>query len=180
MSFAGAMLRTSIPVTSLLAVGCFLVPAYRARTSVGSAAEHYNMVTTQAEQASVLRALHPAPPEVPAHTPAIAARISAALTASGLPPDALAHVTPESEAAAGSHGGVLLVRRRIGLALNGITLPQLGSFLRSWRDAEPDWVPSSLDLTPIQPRPGFPGGDLPLNVSMTIEAVFRTPPGATP
>ncbi len=138
--------------------------AWVARNTARVARLHLAAVTEHASELVRLRA--GAPPE---HKPGsgLASRVSAALARCGLPPSALSSLSPESAVGEGPSR-----RQRAVLALGGVTLPQLGSFLNAWRSAEPDWVVSSIELSPQMGAPVTPGADLPLRAVIGIEAVY--------
>lgn len=63
---------------------------------------------------------------------------------------------------------------RAVVTLSPVTLPQLGTFLAAWREREPGWTVSSLDLSPQTDKAeGKAGGrDLPLRVVIGLETLF--------
>ncbi len=99
-------------------------------------------------------------------------RINQSLTQSGLTASALQSLSPETQS---SDKG--LVRQHAVLTLSGITLPQVGKFLNTWRTREPAWVISGLDLSPS--GTGTPGADLPLRAVITLDAIFKEQPHLT-
>jgi hypothetical protein len=62
------------------------------------------------------------------------------------------------------------------VTLAGVTLPQLGGFLKEWRQREPAWTVSGIDLAPQAPgkkgEASSAGGDLPLRAVIGIETMF--------
>jgi hypothetical protein len=102
----------------------------------------------------------------------LAPRISAALSAAGLPATAMSSLSPEAESQVGE--AALGARRsRAVLTLAPVTLPQLGAFLAAWRSREPHWTVSSLDLAPLGgTAKESPGGDLPLRAVIGLETLF--------
>ncbi len=116
-------------------------------------------------------------------TDALAPRVSAALSSSGLTPAALANLSvqsaPEGPLIA---GGLRLHRRRATLVLSQVSLPRLGAFLQTWRAAEPDWRPTAIDASPETlsraDKPPAPGADLPLHIVLSLESLSIQP--ATP
>jgi hypothetical protein len=112
----------------------------------------------------------------------LAPRVSAALSACGLPASAMASLSPEAESAVGSGNDVSARRTRAVMTLAPVTLPQLGNFLEAWRSREPDWGVSSIDLSPQQIKEGGAGagGDLPLRAVVGVESVFVDQSGGRP
>jgi hypothetical protein len=109
-------------------------------------------------------------------------RISAALSACGLPASAMSSLSPEAESPLGDRD-IKARRSRAVLTLAPVTLPQLGGFLAAWRSREPDWTVSSIDLA-LQSGNGqgaAAGGDLPLRAVLGLETLFvDQPPDAPP
>jgi hypothetical protein len=59
------------------------------------------------------------------------------------------------------------------VTLSGVTLPQVGGFLSSWRELEPDWTVANVELSQdISRRPPAGGGDLPLRATVALEALY--------
>ncbi len=171
-----------------------LVPAAwfysRAHTQHASAIARLNRINTHAATLAsarfslpdwVARALAPGQKQSP---DALAPRVSAALSSSGLTPAALANLsvqsTPEGPVIAGS---LRIHRRHATLVLSQVSLPRLGAFLQTWRTAEPDWRPTAIDAAP-EPRartdaPPAPGADLPLHIVLSLESLSLQPVSPT-
>ena len=118
---------------------------------------------------------------------ALAPRVSAALSSSGLTPAALANLSVQSAPEGPIIAGSLRVhRRRATLVLSQVSLPRLGAFLQTWRASEPEWRPTAIDASPeplSRDKPPAPGADLPLHIvlcleSLSIQPVTNTPAGA--
>lgn len=120
-----------------------------------------------AADAGELAALRADAPEAAEAKPAseLPARVTATLAACGLPASAVQNFSAEPSRRDAREG---IQRERASLVLSQVTLPQVGRFLVAWRDAEPRWVVSSIELTADGPAPG--GGDLPLRVLMSLES----------
>jgi hypothetical protein len=84
----------------------------------------------------------------------------------------MSSLSPETAVADGAGGG----RQHATLALTSVTLPQVGAFLQAWRAAEPAWIVSSVDLTPLNTPAPIPGSDLPLRCVIGLEAVYSEEP----
>jgi hypothetical protein len=142
-------------------------------------------LTTQANSINELRgklpewALAPKPPGT------LAPEVSAILSASGLPASAMASLSADPDqggtgnnqgigAGNGGTGTVQARTRHATLVLGSVTLPQLGTFLQTWRDRQPAWTVATIDVTPELGSPAMAaktqtGGDLPLRAVLTME-----------
>ncbi|MCC6679178.1 MAG: hypothetical protein IT436_18790 [Phycisphaerales bacterium] len=106
----------------------------------------------------------------------LAEEVAGVLSASGLPPSALASLSPDS---AQSSGTGPLVRLRAGMTLTKVTLPQLGRFLSEWRRRQADvggWTVTDIDLSPESGVDAIAGSagtgrDLPLRAVMSLESI---------
>lgn len=99
------------------------------------------------------------------------ARISGVLRGCGLPSGALSGLTPEPETS-GRDVASTVKRRKAVLVLQGATLAEVGRFLKAWRETEPGWVVSNVEITPSGHAPG--GGDLPLRAAIGMESAELT------
>lgn len=73
--------------------------------------------------------------------------LNRALSTAGVPLDSLVSATPEGMPLKISSGSASVNSTRI--ALERLTLAQLGAFLATWRAQEPRLVASSIELTPM-------------------------------
>jgi hypothetical protein len=135
------------------------------------------------QQATHLVSLRRAAPEVPERQESgLAPRVAGAMSAAGLATSVLQSLSPDSRS---GEPGARVSRQRATLSLSGLSLPQVGKFLDAWRTAEPHWIVSSIELSPIAASNGLPsalGTDLPLRAVVTIEGLFKEPasrPGAS-
>lgn len=126
-------------------------------------------VTQQAAELSRLRREARTTSLPPRPDAALAGKVSQALTRAGIPLTVMQSLSPEAET---SNKGI--VRAHATLTLTGLTLPNVGKFLESWRTSEPDWIISNLDLSPS--GTGTPGADLPLRAVVTFDAFFKEQP----
>jgi len=147
--------------------------ALQADRASRQAAAALDAIQSQAHELAALRAAVP-PDRRPGS--GLAARVSAVLARSGLPASALSSLSPESAMSAGSG----FKRQHATLVLAGATLPQVGAFLRHWRDAEPAWVIAGIELNPSPPANPAPGADLPLRCTLGLEAVYVEATGEKP
>lgn len=164
-----------------IAAGASLaVAAWSGARALGARAEAVGARAALAHvvaEAGELAALRSDAPDVTDARPAseLPARVTAVLATCGLPASAVQNFSAEPsrrDAREGVH------RERASLVLGQVTLPQAGRFLAAWRDAEPGWVVTSIDLSPGGTTPG--GGDLPLRALLTLESATAVAPEGTP
>lgn len=103
----------------------------------------------------------------------VAARLTACLQAAGLAPECLTSFTPDepSEPATG------VLRQRIAVTLQGLTLPQAGQFLEEFGRRAPEWVVEQIEVTPDGTRKAEPGTDKPIRLTLSSQAIYQ---GGTP
>jgi hypothetical protein len=101
----------------------------------------------------------------------LATRVSAALAASGLEQSTLAGLSPESLSQ--QSGSQTTLRSRATLTLQNLTLPELGTFIAAWRDREPAWSITSLEMAPLANARAIqkPGADLPIRAVLILETL---------
>lgn len=102
----------------------------------------------------------------------LAAKVTSAMAHAGLAGSLLQSLSPEAQTPIPANRGAAAVRERATLSLQGLTLPQVGRFLDAWRAAEPSWVVSSIELSPMSSKDAT-GTDLPLRAVVTIEGLFK-------
>lgn len=133
------------------------------------------LVTVRQQAEEVVRWRASAQDTAPPPRDGLAGTISQELSRAGLNTSAMQSLSPEAQTS--DHG---LIRQHATLTLVGLTLPQLGKFLGTWRTNQP-WVVSGIDLSPT--GSASPGADLPLRAVLTLDGVFqdrpRTPSGAS-
>jgi hypothetical protein len=119
---------------------------------------------------------------------AMSSRVTAALGAAGLPASCMSSVQPDTETTVAQVENMQARRSRVTLTLDGLSLPQLGSFLDAWRRREPAWTVAGIDISPQPPPPPTAkrdttssstassawtrGGDAPLHVVLSIEYLY--------
>jgi hypothetical protein len=163
-------------VVGLGALG--LAGSRAASAHAGASRSLARLEAARASAAEIARLRAAAPPWMAAGRPeaGLSQRLGAALQAAGLPAQALSGVQAQAEPAGPPE--LRAARLRAGVTLTGLTLPQVGRFLAAWREREPRWTASSVDLSPEPPRGGAggaaarTGGDLPLRVAVTLECLF--------
>jgi len=153
--------------------------AAAAGTDARRAAADLRRLQSQAQELAVLHAAAASAPARPTAGSGLAARLASTLAAARLPATALAGVNPESATIHTGQDQSTLRRQRATVNLAGLTLPQLGSLLAAWRSAEPGWTVTRIDIAPLTgaPSPGSgPGGDSPLRIGLSLEALLDPEP----
>lgn len=164
---------------SATAVGIAGNRCWSARQSALGRIEQVRTLRNQSERLAALRASAPSWASGQRPGAGLTPRVSAALAASGLPASTMSGFSPEAESSVGE--GELRARRsRAVVTLAPVTLPQLGTFLAAWREREPAWTVSSLDLSPQAEKTDArsAGRDLPLRVVIGLETLFVDRGGA--
>lgn len=152
------------------ALGWTISLAVKSHGHATVAAAQLRTVSEQAKRVSELRALGSLPSGRDGAAP-LAERVTAALSSAGLPSSVLSNFSPESESVdRTTSAGTPSKRRRATMTLAPITLPQVGTFLAAWKDRQPMWEVSSVDLSPQSNSAATPGGDLPLRVVIVIQS----------
>jgi hypothetical protein len=79
----------------------------------------------------------------------VIARVNSALAEAGIPLERFGGLRPESDTAVpgSTHGQAIYRRQSVRVALNDLTLAQIGRFLSQWYASQPLWVPTKIDLT---------------------------------
>jgi hypothetical protein len=173
--WTGAWVVVLAACTTAIAIS--VTRAIRGRQLASAATAHLRLVSTQVSDLAALTSSKPSLPRT-SDGPGMGARIASVLAACGLPASAMTSVSPEADTRLTvPESTARYLRSRVTLTLAGVTLPQLGSFLNGWRTAEPAWVPTALEITPTQPKEGFPGGDRPLNITIVLEGLFEDDAG---
>ncbi|MFN0011299.1 MAG: hypothetical protein ACKVS8_06610 [Phycisphaerales bacterium] len=112
----------------------------------------------------------------------LAQDVAAVLAASGLPPATLVSLAASGDEGASSGPAAhpassepRVLRRRANLALAGLTLPQLGTFLGHFRQRLEAWTVTSVEIAPIEGTSPN-GGDLPLRIQLAAETLALSKP----
>lgn len=156
---------------SLASLGIAGSWAYQSCCSADGELVQFRALASQVQQVVQLRAGLPGRENRTRTDFGLAPRFSAVLTGCGLPASALSSVSADPEPV--PIGGELSIkRRRASVTLTAVTLPQVGSLLASWREREPGWTVTGIDLTPETAAPVAPGGDLPLRVLIAMESLL--------
>lgn len=175
MSRALIALWTAVTIAAGTALGTSGARYWDARVRAQSELATLSRISQQARDLAVLRATAPEWMRQGRPPAGLTPRISAALSAAGLPPTAMSSVSPEAESPLGE-SDLKARRTRAVLTLAPVTLPQLGGFLAAWRLREPQWTVSSIELAPQtgsgQSGAAAPGADLPLRAVIGLETLF--------
>jgi hypothetical protein len=83
----------------------------------------------------------------------------------GIPTERLNGLEPESDVALAGRYRTQTIR----LALEKVTLREVGSFLAAWRGAKTVWTPRSIELTQVVEKDGSSGG---LDTRVVIAATY--------
>lgn len=177
----GVALSCATVAISFVLVGLPGIRYCQARAEATEERSRLALVSRQTSELSALRSSAPSWTLRPRPATGLTPRIGAALSAAGLPASAISSLSPESESPVGD-ADLKARRTRAVLTLASVTLPQLGSFLKSWRSLEPHWVVSSLDLSleAGHAKAQETGGDLPLRVVIGLETLFVDRPEPAP
>jgi hypothetical protein len=162
--------------------GVLIVGGSRAARAHAESAESRRELISVTHQASELARLRRGGRDFPNRPEGgLAAKVASAMSRAGLASSILQSLSPEAQSAISGEAGARIFRQRATLTLAGLSLPQVGKLLDAWRTAEPDWLVSSIDLTPITSKdsPSI-GTDLPLRAVIAIEGVFKEPPRKEP
>lgn len=182
-------LSSFIPTPTRAAVAVWLVILSLAAILVGSGLSRLSTATSAAHQAQRsadkarlaaqeivdLRSRAPAWLSARREEEKLSPRLVAALTAVGLPAQTLSSFSLQRESNLGGKD-VRAARERATCTLSGITLPQLGAFVDTWRSREPSWIVTGIDIVPINERglasTSTGGADIPLRIVCTLESLF--------
>ncbi|MBX3322239.1 MAG: hypothetical protein KF757_04540 [Phycisphaeraceae bacterium] len=120
-----------------------------------------------ARHVEALHALPEADAQAPISDRLLANRIASVVARAGLASGTIISVSPESERVLKTVGTTQALQRRATLTLQAPSLRDLGRFLSLWRDEEPRWVITAIDLKP-QRSDAARGGDLPVLAVLTM------------
>jgi hypothetical protein len=95
----------------------------------------------------------------------VIAQVNAVLRDSGIPTERLKGLEPESDVALAGRYRTQTIR----LALERVTLRDVGSFLVAWRGAKTVWTPRSIELTQALDKGGSSNG---LDARIVIAATY--------
>jgi len=111
------------------------------------------------------------------------ARVNATLSAVGIPRNVVSGVTTEADGSAPlppsrPSGGVPLPGEIRGqamrVAFKGIQPQQLGAFLERWRESQPLWTPTSIEITRASAK-GSASGEERFDASVVLSVIYLSP-----
>ena len=113
------------------------------------------------------------------------ARANSTLSAVGISRSVLAGVTTEADGAApiaasrqsgsgGSLPGGEVRAQAMRVAFKGIEPQQLGAFLERWRDTQPLWTPTSIELSRANSKETTPGAER-FDASIVLSVIYLAP-----
>lgn len=150
-------LRPSIILTLLIALLGIpvMVSAQRlnsARSKLQTTQESLAQTTSDSQRIVELRAKQQTIAEQKKPDQDIIARINAVLAECGIPTGRFEGLRPESDAALPTTGQspALYRRQSVRVALNELTVPQIGEFLSRWSASQPMWVATRIELTHVR------------------------------
>jgi tetratricopeptide (TPR) repeat protein len=140
------------------AVGVLLacLAAWRAASASREAAALHNQASTLAQRVDEIERLRPRRATAllaSRPTESVSAALREALAAAGVGDAPLRSVAPGADEPlrTGNAEEAEYRRQSVSVTLAPITVRQLGAFLAAWRDAEPAWIVTRLDLTHAGP-----------------------------
>jgi hypothetical protein len=143
-----------------------------ARTEANIAIRQLALVSADVKEIAGIKASSPPESRRSRPAPGLATRVADVVSKAGLPQAALQNLSPETESAAGAG----LRKQAAKIMMDGMTLPELGRFLNEWRNAQPLWTVSSIDITPTptpaKTRQASGPTDRPLRAVLGIETIF--------
>ncbi|MBX3356676.1 MAG: hypothetical protein KF724_13355 [Phycisphaeraceae bacterium] len=110
-------------------------------------------------------------------------RINETMSAVGIPRGALGGVTtdtdgPISSAADLAPGGELRAQA-MRVALKGIQPQQLGAFLEHWRETQPLWTPTNIEMSRAPSKDAAPGAER-FDISLVLSVLYVAPSNHVP
>ncbi len=139
--------RWSVLGATLVLAVTMVVGLVRARGAAGDAASARASLDGLIAESNEILALRANAPRVSfaEHDPAaVLSRVNELLIDAGVSSQCFEKLAPDSTTRATSGA---LRRQSMRLSLRSIALPELGQFFALWRDREPQWTPSRLEVT---------------------------------
>ncbi|MDX2148503.1 MAG: hypothetical protein SFZ23_13370 [Planctomycetota bacterium] len=174
-TIVSAVLISSTLVSIPLA-GRSLLRWNQAATSLHDAQRQHASCAADAEEIRLLAAALPAITDPSSDADAdtyepLTQSVSAALRTSGLSPAVLESLSGNDAQETSKVPPFSVERRRAGVVLSKLTLPQIGQFLVEWRRAQPSWRVTSIDLALAPVQPPKNGGHLPIRATLAVQRV---------
>jgi hypothetical protein len=127
------------------AIGLGGLRAARASNSLDVAQDGWNKLVAEADEVASLRARNPTASWAEHDASAVLARVNAVLADAGVRAEQFGRLAPDAAGNARSKAGPVK-RQAMRLALNDLSCVELGAFLSLWREREPLWVPTRIEL----------------------------------
>ena len=105
----------------------------------------------------------------------VIAQVNDTLAQAGIPADRFGSLRPESDGAVEGDAAGLYRRQALRLTLQRVTLDQVGGFLAQWRDGQPLWTPTRLELThraDTRRRRADPGALPAFDLHLVLTAIY--------
>lgn len=112
----------------------------------------------------------------------VIAQVNGVLAATGIPGNRLKSLTPETDAALtnqpeSSNSSALQYRKQsLRLTLEGLTVQEIGTFLRQWKTSQQVWTCSRIELTHARDRADANRYDINILLSAIYVATTSPPP----
>jgi len=181
----------AVALSGLVAVAWSGARFLSARGELNTAQARYTSVATSIDEIQRLRQTQATIASAAKPQPNLSGQIADVLVEAGLSPNLLTNLTPEPDAAVTlgtSHG----YRRQVArLTLESISMPDLGRFLGSWTNSQPEWTISAITITPTalstKPKPGVQEQDdrdaaspnRRVRAALTIECLYVDRPASS-
>ena len=171
--------RSALGLGAALACGLFVVvlrvnALAAAREDVARELQSLEQTASDLREWSELKTQREVVSAAKRPTQDVIAQVNAVLRDAGVPTERLKGLEPESDVALAGRYRTQTIR----LALEGVTLREVGSFLAAWRAAKTVWTPRSIELTQVVDKDGASSG---LDARLVIAATYlsnapREPP----
>lgn len=172
------LLHASLTVVSLVVMACVWIHCGARVTQARELALGAHRTSGDLVRLAALEAL---PSRVaPAQESAglLIGRLQQALSAAGIPPDALTRIVPgESDPATSDPA---LARRDVRAILSGVSLAELGVFFDIWRRTEPSCIITSVSITPLEAACDRDPNARAITTTLTLRSTFFQHAGDTP
>ena len=149
MSRRVIILSTTVGALLAITLTTSLRRAGAAEQGARSARSTYEQAVADANEVLALRGRRPVIAAAEHPTRDLIARINDVLNLCGLSSRIFSSLTPESDVKLDVQSSDRSIYRRqsLRLSLMGVEPPEIGSFLASWREAQPLWSISRIELT---------------------------------
>jgi len=153
----------SVGVASLIAMAWSGARCLSARGESNTARARYTSIAANIREIERVRQTQANIASAAKPQPNLSGQIADMLVEAGLSPNLLTNLTPEPDAAV-TLGTSHDYRRQVArLTLEPISMPNLGRFLGSWSNSQPEWTISAITITPVvlpsKPKAGVPEQD---------------------